>query len=157
MTETTTGFVYDDGGRAAAGFKGSTGDCVVRAIAIAAERPYREVYDLVNDIGKRSPEHRLIRSRGRVRYQARSTARGGVLKKDTRTIMQMLGWKWTPTMRIGSGCKVHLRADELPRDRIIAQLSGHVCAVVNGVVHDLYDCSREGTRCVYGYYSKEPK
>lgn len=28
-------FVYDDGGRSAAGFKGKTGDCVTRAIAIA--------------------------------------------------------------------------------------------------------------------------
>jgi hypothetical protein len=27
-------FVYDDGGRSAAGFKGKTGDCVTRAIAI---------------------------------------------------------------------------------------------------------------------------
>src|SRR5262245_46562233 len=28
-------FVYDDGGRAAAGFKGKAGDCVCRAIALA--------------------------------------------------------------------------------------------------------------------------
>jgi hypothetical protein len=38
------GFYYSDGGRAAAGFKGETGDCVVRAIAIATEKDYREVY-----------------------------------------------------------------------------------------------------------------
>lgn len=34
-------FQYNDGGRAEAGFKGTTGDCVCRAIAIATERPYR--------------------------------------------------------------------------------------------------------------------
>jgi hypothetical protein len=34
-------FVYDDGGRAAAGYTGRAGDCVVRAIAIA-------VYDAIN-------------------------------------------------------------------------------------------------------------
>lgn len=28
-------FVYDDGGRAAAGYKGTTGDCACRAVAIA--------------------------------------------------------------------------------------------------------------------------
>ena len=38
-------FQHDDGGRKAAGYKGSAGDCVTRAIAIAAELPYREVYD----------------------------------------------------------------------------------------------------------------
>ena len=45
-------FIYDDGGRAAAGFKGKTGDCVTRAIAIATGRPYREVYDRLNEIAQ---------------------------------------------------------------------------------------------------------
>jgi hypothetical protein len=35
-----TKFRYDDGGRKAAGFKGRAGDCVTRAIAIAAQLPY---------------------------------------------------------------------------------------------------------------------
>jgi hypothetical protein len=38
-------YVYDDGGRAQAGYKGQAGDCTVRAIAIATELPYQEVYD----------------------------------------------------------------------------------------------------------------
>lgn len=38
-------FVKDDGGRGAAGFSGSTRDCVTRAIAIASQRPYAEVYE----------------------------------------------------------------------------------------------------------------
>ena len=43
--------IITDGGRAAAGFKGkASGDCVCRAVAVAAEMPYREVYDLVIDI-----------------------------------------------------------------------------------------------------------
>ena len=37
-------FARDDGGRAAAGFKGSAGDCVARSVAIASGRPYAEVY-----------------------------------------------------------------------------------------------------------------
>ena len=36
--------VINDGGRSAAGFKGKTGDCVCRAIAIASGLPYEEVY-----------------------------------------------------------------------------------------------------------------
>lgn len=38
-------WVYNDGGRADAGFKGEAGDCVTRAIAIAMDRPYKEVYN----------------------------------------------------------------------------------------------------------------
>ena len=37
-------FVYSDGGRAAGGFKGRSSDCVVRAIAIALDLDYRDVY-----------------------------------------------------------------------------------------------------------------
>ena len=46
---------YDDGGREAAGYKGTTGDCVTRAIAIACELPYQEVYDALN-IARQNPE-----------------------------------------------------------------------------------------------------
>jgi hypothetical protein len=48
-------WTYDDGGRKAAGFVGSTGDCVCRAIAIAAQRPYREIYDLIKVRRRRAP------------------------------------------------------------------------------------------------------
>jgi hypothetical protein len=40
--------VYDDGRRSAAGFVGRTGDCVVRAVAIASGRPYAEVYQALS-------------------------------------------------------------------------------------------------------------
>jgi hypothetical protein len=43
------GFVRNDGGRLAAGFQGGAGDCVVRAIAIAAQRPYLEVYEALRN------------------------------------------------------------------------------------------------------------
>jgi hypothetical protein len=62
-----------------------------------------------------------------------------------------LGLRWVPTMQIGQGCKVHLRRDELPqKGRLV--LSRHAAAVIDGVLHDTYDCSRGGTRCVYGYW-----
>jgi hypothetical protein len=65
----------------------------------------------------------------------------------------MLDWNWTPTMAIGSGCKVHLRDGELPMGRIVVSVPD--VAVVDGVVQDTHDCSRRGTRCVYGYFSKD--
>lgn len=39
------GYTYDDGGRSDAGFKGDTGDCAVRAIAILTRTPYADVYE----------------------------------------------------------------------------------------------------------------
>ena len=55
-------------------------------------------------------------------------------------------------MKIGSGCKVHLSEDELPNGRLVCNLSGHVTCVIDGVINDTYDCSRDGKRCVYGYW-----
>ena len=143
-----TPFVYDDGGRAEAGYHGETGDCVVRAIAIATERSYQEVYDAINDAAQGE------RCRGRRRGR-KSSARLGVYKETYRRYLESLGWQFVPTMGIGTGCRVHLRTDELPGGRIIASLSKHLVAVIDGTVHDTSDPSRGGTRCVYGYFSKE--
>lgn len=145
-------FVENDGGRAAAGFKGHTGDCVCRAIAIATELPYAEVYALIN--GEAQHERPGARRRRRAK---RSSARTGVYKRTVHRMMTQLGWVWTPTMSIGSGCKVHLRADELPPGRLVVSVSHHEVAVIDGVVHDTYDSTRGGTRCVYGYWSKPSK
>lgn len=139
-------FVQDDGGRTAAGFKGTTGDCVTRAIAIATGRDYSEIYDLVND------EARRERPGAKLRKGKRSSARTGVFKPTTRRLMEALGWKWVPTMHVGQGAKVHLREGELPGGRLVVAVSKHLCAVVNGVVHDTHDPARGGMRCVYGYW-----
>ena len=140
-------FQFNDGGRKEAGFKGTTGDCVTRAIAIATGKPYKEVYDAINELGKREYITKKKKSK--------SNSRTGVYKQTIRRYMEGLGWKWTPTMFIGSGCKVHLRKDELPSGVLLLSLSRHSATVINGVLHDTYDCSRNGTRCVYGYFSKE--
>jgi hypothetical protein len=136
---------YDDGGRAAAGYKGHTNDCVVRAIAIAGRRDYQAVYDDINAIAK---SERLTK-----RHPKRSNARTHVRDTTVYRYMKELGWPWTPTMFIGSGCRVHVRPEEIPGGRIILNLSCHIAAAIDGVVHDISDPSRDGTRCVYGYWS----
>lgn len=145
--------VIDDGGRKAAGFKGEAEDCVCRAIAIAAKRPYREIYDLINNAALSEKTRRgflgTMYATGR-----KSSARTGVWKDTERAMMRDLGWEWTPTMGIGTGCKVHLRDGELPMGRLVVAVSKHLVAVIDGVIHDTHDTSRGGTRCVYGYYSK---
>ena len=47
---------------------------------------------------------------------------------------------------------VHLRREELPRGRLVVRLSRHLTAVIDGVIHDIYNPDRRGTRCVYGYF-----
>jgi hypothetical protein len=136
-------WVFDDGGRAAAGYKGNTGDCAVRAIAITTGRPYSEVYDEINRIAKTERP----KKNGRI-----SNSRTGVFTHTVEKYLASLGAKWVATMGIGTGCKVHLNAKELPKGRIIARCSKHYAAVIDGVIHDLHDCSRDGTRCVYGYW-----
>ena len=139
--------VFDDGGRAAAGYVGYTGDCTTRAIAIATGRSYQSVYDDLNAWG--AAERKSKRRKGK------SSARTGVYGSTSRKYMASLGWTWVPTMLIGSGCQVHLRADELPAGRLVVAVSKHMVAVLDGVIHDTHDPSRDGTRCVYGYYYLE--
>ena len=137
-------FMHDDGGRKAAGLKGQADDCVVRAIAIASGSPYKYIYDTINM--EASHERKSSRKRGK------SSARDGVYKGTIRRYMEYMGWEWVSTMQIGSGCKVHLRADELPSGRLVVSVSKHLTAVIDGVIHDTFDPSRDGTRCVYGYW-----
>lgn len=138
---------YNDGGRAAAGYKGTTGDCVTRAIAIGTGLPYGVVYELVNEHGAKERV-----TRGRKRH-GKSSASTGVWGSTTRRILAKLGWVWTPTMGIGTGCKVHLRASELPKGRVIVKASRHLVAVLDGVINDTNDPSRSGSRCVYGFWT----
>jgi hypothetical protein len=111
----------------------------------------------------------------------KGSARDGVnvRRKWFKDYMTSLGWKWTPTMFIGSGCKVHLTDGELPSGRLIVSVSKHYTSVIDGVVNDTHDPQREiayfepdhgqelkqeqgrnqngvftiSLRCVYGYWS----
>lgn len=135
-------WTYNDGGRASAGFRGAASDCVCRAHAVVSGRDYAAVYADLNSIEDRARNGKRL-----------SSARTGIRKSVTRDYLCSVGYTWHPTMQIGSGCHVHLRAEELPPGRIIVKLSRHVCAVIDGVIHDTYDPSRNGTRCVYGYWT----
>jgi hypothetical protein len=134
--------IVNDGGRAAAGYRGQAGDCVARSIAIAAQLPYQVVYDALNAAAKDE----------KPRGSRPSSARNGMARPVIRRFMKELGWEWTPTMSIGSGTTVHLCEEELPPGRLVVSCSKHLTAVIDGVIHDTHDPSRGGTRCVYGYW-----
>ena len=127
---------HNDGGRSKY-FKGTdAGDCVVRALSICTGRDYKEIYDELFALTGESPRDGVLTNTTEVRHW----------------YFPKQGLVWTPTMKIGQGCKVHLCKDELPAGRLICKLSKHLVAVIDGVVHDTYDCTRDGTRCVYGYW-----
>jgi hypothetical protein len=134
-------FKFNDGGRTEAGFKGHAGDCVVRAVTIATKQPYLNVYKELGD-GCRSQKLTKRSSR-------KASARNGVnvKRKWFKDYMAALGWIWTPTMFIGSGCKVHLTDGELPDGRLIVSVSKHYTTVINGVVHDTHDPQRDAHCC----------
>ena len=139
-------YQYDDGGREKAGYRGSAGDCVARSIAIATRKPYIEVYDALNEIAKGERKGK--------RKKSVSSSRTGVYRYAYQKYMESLGWEWVPTMTIGSGCQVHLRYGELPSGRLVVRVSKHVTAVIDGVIMDTIDPSRDGWRCVYGYFQE---
>lgn len=127
-------YKYNDGGRSKYFTAASVGDCVTRAVAIATNKDYKEVYDSITKI---------------VGY----TPRNGVKHQDVKKVMKHFGGVWNARMQIGTGCTTHLCTNELPiHGHIICSLSKHVCAIIDGVLHDTYDCSRDGKRCVYGFW-----
>jgi hypothetical protein len=143
-------FVYNDGGRESSGFKGEAKDCVCRAISIATGKDYKEVYSYLAEQNQKQRKTKTTPS-GLAR---KKTARNGIQTKRKwfKQYMESLGFIWVPCMSIGSGCKVHLRASELPKGILIVSLSRHMACVKDRILHDTHDCSKGGTRCVYGYW-----
>ena len=73
-------FNFNDGGREAAGKKGSTGDCVTRAVAIASGLPYLEVYN------------RLAEGNAKQRITKRSNKRKAGVKTASKGISVRRKW-----------------------------------------------------------------
>lgn len=168
-------FVFNDGGRADSGFNGKAGDCVARSVAIATEQPYDTVYQALALVNQAT--------RSRAKSSGRKSARNGVRVQAApfRRYMDGIGWEFVPTMKIGSGCRVHLFDGELPMGRLIVSLSKHYTAVIDGVIHDTFDPQRDvhvvepdtgrplhegewrnadgicrvSRRCVYGYWRRK--
>lgn len=140
--------VEDDGGRAHWFRNEADGDCACRSIAIASGRPYREVWDRIFVLARRHER------RGKHKRSISHPDRGVYRPLMHRILVTELGFEWTPTMQVGSGCTVHVRPDELPAEgRHVLSLSKHFTALVDGKLRDVHDPGRDGTRCVYGYWS----
>jgi hypothetical protein len=125
-------FVYDDGGREASGVNTEADDlfgCVCRAITIASQRPYREVFDDLRKIGW-------------FPGVARKDASGQLhphLEDEAERIEKYLGergWTWVQTKWPGQPGPP-LCIGTLPGGRLIVRVSHHLAAVIDGELHDI--------------------
>ena len=134
-------FIRNDGGRAAAGYRGTCRDCVCRSIAIAAELPYQEVYNDLREVLKYWPAS----------YKRRRSPRNGVCTSTTHfhDYMTHLGFRYVSL----KGQGLSLRDDApLPSGRLAVSLKGHYTAVVDNVLNDAYDSRRNRDTAIEGYW-----
>lgn len=134
-------FVYADGGRQLSGYKGKTGDCGARALAIATAHHNKSFIDYAYS-------YKLLAQANKDFGFAKS-ARNGVEKNVYQSVLNKLGWHWVSAPKF-QGRKA--RCADLPQGCFIAQQAGHYVAVIDGVPWDIFDSSH---RMVYGYWEKK--
>ena len=126
---------HNDGGREAAGYKGTAGDCGARAMAIALQLDYRSVY---KELSQANADNGRSRS-----------ARSGIMKDTYTEVLKRHGWIWMKAPQF-EGRKA--RCSDMPKGRVIAKQAKHFVAVIDGVVNDSWNCTE---RMVYGYWAKK--
>jgi hypothetical protein len=136
---------YDDGGRAAAGYK-TPANCTVRAISIATGLSHDETVAQLRTWARNE--------RPSVKCH-RSSSRHGFRRTTYHPLLSALGAKWIAGP---------LRLDDLPpRGRYVVSVRKHMTAIVDGVIRDAFDPREfavrrngrwriESKRTVYGYY-----
>ncbi len=127
-------FVWNDGGRAACGFVGTTGDCVTRAIAIATGTVYREIYDKLGQASQKSPRTGI----------ATDVVAGFLAEKE---------WQISP------GLERPFDVNWLPKGVVIVHLAKnnrrgqHLTTVIDRVVHDTWDPSMDADYIVQSFWT----
>lgn len=136
------------------GVPNKASDCVVRAIATAYGEPYdkirAELEGLIDGLAARRQTKKMVNIRHRA---ARGINKNGIHPLIYKTYLENRGAKWVPMMHIGSGCQMHLREGEIPSDgTVILRVSKHLVTAIDGKLYDNHDPTRNGKRCVYGYW-----
>lgn len=132
--ETTQSYIHNDGGRAKSGRKGTTGDCGVRAMAIALGIEYDAAYKELAQANKDNGRAKSMRS--------------GIYKEAFGDVLARYGWVWHPAPKF-DGRKA--RCSDMPSGTVIARQSRHFVAVIDGTPCDIFDSSE---KMVYGYWAK---
>ena len=135
-------WIYDDGGRA--GDRNELADCVTRSIAIAAQLDYDAVYERVVELTSDFcyEDGSAYADRGHGLLDGPSYT--GVPTEAVEEYLTELGFTWH---RCGLG------DDPVPTTgRLIVEMPGHYTAVIDGVVHDTWDCRGQP---VEGYWVED--
>jgi len=126
---------WNDGGRFSSGYVGLTGDCVVRAIAIATGISYRDVYSEIGSASEKSP-------------------RNGVPTFVASDYLAARQW------RFADGQRARFTSDWLPLGIVIVHLAsvksrrnGHFCTVIDHVVQDTWNPSDDDEFIVAGFWT----
>jgi hypothetical protein len=127
-------WVKTDGGRAEAGFKGNTGDCAVRAMAVALGLDYQACYQELALAHKEKT--------------GKKTCRQGIYKETLDKVLAKHGWTWHPAPKF-DGRKA--RHHDMPQGVVIARMARHYAAVIDGVVHDSWDSTH---KMIYGFWKE---
>lgn len=126
-------YMWHDGGRRQSGRKGTTGDCVVRATAIALHhgKPTGQDYD------------RLYKIMADMHYDVRGvrSCRKGVAKKAYYPVLEALGFEHIKLTTKAEGRKwlTFTEAWNRYRRSMIVQKAKHVLAIVDGTMLDTFD------------------
>lgn len=124
MTDKMVGFTRFDGGRKAAGYKGSTGDCVVRAITIASDGDYKEIYDACASANKLFHPNKA------------ASARNGVFQDAWHYVCKYLGFE---DMGVKASEELSITDAYNRFGDCIVEIPRHLLAVKGGFVVDSWD------------------
>lgn len=138
-------YKFNDGGRADAGYKGSAGDCVPRAIIIANNLPYRKVRADLDALVK-------VMTGGLCQ-----STQNGTPTPVAYAYLKSLGWE--AVAMVGSSIT------EVPsRGTYIVYLksTGHFTCIIDGVLNDTWKShlsrrTKDNNARIFGYYKKTNK
>lgn len=148
-------YTFNDGGRAEAGYVGDTGDCVVRAIAIAEQRDYEQVRRELMEYNRKYAS--TSRSRIAKKIQKRgATTRRGNWDVVYRKMLADHGWVRHSKIRVGDPARCYMVKSDIPPGRVILKVRKHVVACVDHVINDTFDC-RESNVWVDGVPTDDKK
>ena len=129
---------YDDGGRATVGYRGKTGDCVVRAIAICTGEDYRAVYLTMAEHMKRNgyaASGNAYATRERNRKAPRSKGQIAARRVQDR-VLEAYGFR---KVRLPTGARPTFTEAHHQFGDCVVGTTKHVAAIVDGALRDTFD------------------
>ena len=139
-------FLENDGGRSQSRRPKQSNDCTVRALAIACEKPYDDVYGFLRTLGRECGR--------RFNMKILITPPRGRNGAEIQTFLgAKLVWRSFPAVKGQRRMNPVQFTLTFTRGRFICRTAKHVFAVIDGVVYDTEPESAD--RCIYGAWAVE--